>query len=233
MTPPIIVKNTTGSDILIEDLGVSIPAFDQNDLSESFTLEQIHESVDIETYINNGDFVINNGTEDLTPAQAIRYTSANHNIDEHLDTPKAPASGVHLLQKNEGSYEWVDKSEISSKSEKDIHFIFGKWNYPYLSMRSTTYMVVRKFYFRGSNSLGTPIGIKFVGYVERSGSGSVRIYDSLNENVISEVSVGGTLSICSSTIVNNVPTDESIFDIQFKSYNNWETMYLYGLSIIF
>jgi hypothetical protein len=79
-----IVKNVTGSDILIPDTGVFIQA------NSSYTIDlQTYllwaGSVDVVPLINAGSIVINNSTLDLTPAEGIRYLEYADRLDVQIN----------------------------------------------------------------------------------------------------------------------------------------------------
>lgn len=77
-----IVKNTTLSDIDLKDIGITIPASDQYIIQPQeyliwvdfiLTAEAGTADIDLDTLINNGDLVVNNGVVDLDPAPGIFY----------------------------------------------------------------------------------------------------------------------------------------------------------------
>ena len=67
--PIIIAKNITVS--AQKFLGTVIPPLDQVTISDFYFQNQITRSSELKVLINSGDIVINNGTDDLTPAEAI------------------------------------------------------------------------------------------------------------------------------------------------------------------
>ena len=67
--PIIIAKNITVS--AQKFLGSVIPPLDQVTISDFYFQNQITRSSELKVLINSGDIVINNGTDDLTPAEAI------------------------------------------------------------------------------------------------------------------------------------------------------------------
>jgi hypothetical protein len=74
----VIAKNTTGSPVEIEDMGISIDASPGlRTLSESFTQDEITSSDDLLFLVNNGTLTINNGTIDLDTDLAVDYISTN------------------------------------------------------------------------------------------------------------------------------------------------------------
>ena len=74
--PTIILKNTTGALISVDDIGIEILAspgqYIANELSG---LWQIFESDDLPPLISSGDIVVNDGTSDLSIADALEETN--------------------------------------------------------------------------------------------------------------------------------------------------------------
>jgi hypothetical protein len=74
----VIAKNTTDFPIEIEDMGIIITASPgQRTLSDNFTQDEITSSDDLLYFVNAGDIIINNGTEDLSNDLAIDYITTN------------------------------------------------------------------------------------------------------------------------------------------------------------
>lgn len=67
----IIAKNTTGSSVLIEDLGIEVDAAGQLDLSELFDFEDISNSDDLKSLVSNGTLIINDGASDLSISDGL------------------------------------------------------------------------------------------------------------------------------------------------------------------
>lgn len=70
----IIIRNESGSDQIIEDLG--FPVIDSTadiNLHEQFTYDEISGSDDLRELVNNGNIIINDGLKDLTPLQGVKY----------------------------------------------------------------------------------------------------------------------------------------------------------------
>lgn len=75
-----ILKNTTIADILVGDVGLTIPA------SSQITIQAINDllwadSSDIVTNIGSGDVVVNDGTSDLTKAEGIKLIHGLYRSD--------------------------------------------------------------------------------------------------------------------------------------------------------
>jgi len=106
MATVVITKNVTGSNIVIEDLGISIPSGSQTELTELFNKTEIGESKNLDTYIIAGDIVINDGTSDLSAANGFRHVNFETEWeDEHA-----------LNQHTDFHYEWKTSEEESGTS---------------------------------------------------------------------------------------------------------------------
>lgn len=70
-----VLKNTTASDIDLDVLGLRVPASGQVTLDTSDFLKLASDSsiTELTTLINSGDIVINDGSADLSTADAIEY----------------------------------------------------------------------------------------------------------------------------------------------------------------
>lgn len=73
MTDIVIVKNNTGASVFIEDMGTAVPGSGQRTFSDIFDFTEICVSEDLKIFVNNSTFTINNGTSDLSIADAIEY----------------------------------------------------------------------------------------------------------------------------------------------------------------
>lgn len=70
----IIIRNDSGLDQIINDLGFPVPdSTAEINLHEQFTYDEITGSDDLKTLINNGDLIINDGSNDLSSEDGIKY----------------------------------------------------------------------------------------------------------------------------------------------------------------
>ena len=85
------------------------------------------------------------------------------------------------------------------------------------SSGNPAYSVISKFIFRGTTALGTPTKIKIAGYTSAT-NGDVRIYDVTNSLVIVEklTITDAVPTVIDLGVLANLPTGESIFEIQAK-----------------
>ena len=195
----IIVKNNTQNDIILSDLyNITIPASDQLNLTKYDTGERrfnfvtITKSDSLKQKILDGDITLNNGVKDLPASDGFSFL-------EILPT-------YHFIK------------------NKDILILFNSKHYSYTSIRTNgVYTLVQPFLFRGSNTIGTPTGIKVVGYVSKSnGSAYVRITNSNTGDIIGTISNinSENIDIYTTEVINNVPTEECLLDIEAKVSNN-------------
>ncbi len=69
----VIAKNVDVSDVTIEDLGTVIPLGDQETLTDNYSFVEVCDSKDLKTLVQNGNIVINDGTEDLGMADGLKH----------------------------------------------------------------------------------------------------------------------------------------------------------------
>lgn len=70
----VIIKNYSGSDQVIDDLGLPVPdSTAEIQLDEQFTYDEITGSDDLRTLVNSGDLTINDGSDDLSPEDGVDY----------------------------------------------------------------------------------------------------------------------------------------------------------------
>jgi len=79
----IIIKNNSGSEQTIEDLNwLTIPNGEQVTASDLLPVSQIYFSQDLKTLVNAGDLVINNGSSDLSIADAQTFLEEFNNTEQ-------------------------------------------------------------------------------------------------------------------------------------------------------
>jgi hypothetical protein len=76
MAKTVITTNITASDIALGDLsGYTLPASGTATLSDLFQFSRLVEALDLRDYITSSGIVINDGMEDLSVQEALRYIS--------------------------------------------------------------------------------------------------------------------------------------------------------------
>ena len=124
MQKPIIIKNTLNEVVYITDLSNQyIAELDTFELSDYYDVTEINGSQSLKDLINNGTFIINDGTNDLSIEDALEHTKdvTNFEIIKNLsDLPEVPPieSGKVLQGVDSTSVIWVEKSN----SEGYLHF---------------------------------------------------------------------------------------------------------------
>ncbi len=104
-----VIKNSSGSDQLIEDLGITIPDADQETLSDQFTYDELAGSDDLRALVNAGDLVVNDGSSDLSAANGEIYLTFIHQKyleDNHWTKSELAATG--------GSNDKIDWSQVQN-----------------------------------------------------------------------------------------------------------------------
>jgi hypothetical protein len=69
----VILKNNSGSDVEIEDLGITIANGTQKSISTFFSYDEVSTSEDLKTLVNAGTLVVNNGLGDLDSTDGVEY----------------------------------------------------------------------------------------------------------------------------------------------------------------
>ncbi|RLB71279.1 MAG: hypothetical protein DRH04_02040 [Deltaproteobacteria bacterium] len=124
----IIAKNTSDQDIEIPDLGISIPARDQRNLTNEFSLDELDQSSDLKALIEAEQIVINDGTQDLNKDDALDQVSLETvYVDEQesveiwhkdllgLDANDHPQYAlISQLQDPNGNHDLVDWSQVKN-----------------------------------------------------------------------------------------------------------------------
>jgi hypothetical protein len=82
----VIIKNAGLVDVMIADLGISIPASSQITLSDQFTYSEIANSDDLRDLLSAATLVFNNGVRDLSILEAVgEVKQAHHNNPYGVD----------------------------------------------------------------------------------------------------------------------------------------------------
>lgn len=122
----IILKNTTISDI--EFLGETVPASGQSDFSHVSAME-LREDTILIAAINAGDIVVNDGTNDLSIANAILYISAEYTLQIKIDgiAVTSPVSYVDTLDFKGGAV-IIDEGTGTISIEVGAGIGFGRYS---------------------------------------------------------------------------------------------------------
>jgi len=237
MATTIIAINDTTSELFINDLGIGIPASSQIELTELFTKIDISTSTDIDTYVLGGLLTINDGTNDLSIVNGIRHVNfeteyedvdgvfIDHELDEHTDVPTKPTSGHKTLECQDGNLHWIISPVFHGGGDTIIDM--GAADRDHNTYRTTTWISVRQFIYRGSSIVGVPTGCK---YLVKAAIGLIayyQLYDTTHDTVISEVSTSSSdWVVLADDTMTNVPPAEAIFDVRVKGSIRTKDIYI-------
>jgi len=118
----IIAKNNTAVKIPIDDLGVSIPASGQRDLTEVFKKEVIAESKDLPSYVLSGDITINDGVSDLNISDGLKQLTIQ---TEWEDQDIEDSKKVKISESDSTAAFLIDKLEAESNNITLSKIILG------------------------------------------------------------------------------------------------------------
>jgi hypothetical protein len=85
MATTIIVKNDSTSNIVIDDLGMTVPAQNQLNLTEYLTKYEITDSKSLDVLVFNGSLVVNDGTTDLSCIDGLKHVNFQTEYEDHFD----------------------------------------------------------------------------------------------------------------------------------------------------
>jgi hypothetical protein len=74
----LVIKNNSGSDQLIEDLGVTVLNGAALNISEQYTFDEISCSDDLRQLVSDGTLVANDGTADMSANDGVLYLTLEH-----------------------------------------------------------------------------------------------------------------------------------------------------------
>jgi hypothetical protein len=95
-----ILKNTTGSNIVISDVGVTLPASSDTTITPTDYLLWAS-SDDIIVHVGTGDVIVNDGTNDLSPSQGISLLQGNFKDTDFADILKTASGRLRVSVFNE------------------------------------------------------------------------------------------------------------------------------------
>lgn len=177
MFPTIIAKNNSGVAIVLSDLGISIPATSQINLTNLFDELMIAESNDLKTKVNDGTIVINDGTSDLSITDALdRINLWNvYQIKANTNTIQpsgAPPSGGLWVNANDNLAYTYDTVRGKWLSTYRIPYVFqrdGNADGIYLRIGEVALATVGYYMFRPATLTGA--------YIEAASGATGKLYD--------------------------------------------------------
>lgn len=141
-----------------------------------------------------------------------------------------PSNGLDAVNKN-----YCDSNSVKP-GDKDIILPFGEYSKDYISFKKIYYETRREVIYRGSSIIGTPTNIKMLVSVRYSSRPcSFRLYDSINGNVVGELTsiANEEMQILNIGTIANIPTGEAILEVQGKSNTSRGELKLYCIILEF
>lgn len=118
MTMPIVIaENNTLLDIFLGRLGRNVPGSSTVTLTDDATYTECTEDTDLETAVSSGDITINDGTSDLTVAEALVYLNSSGNFNG------PPAVGLvtdTLVRLGDNTGRYAEKTGVTVDSSDNI-----------------------------------------------------------------------------------------------------------------
>ena len=99
MSTIIIAKNTTGGDIDLNDLGLSLGPLEILDLTSLFTKSEVIESSDLTSHVENGNIIINDGVSDLSLSDGLMHIRIETEYEDLFEAP-APEGELPITSVN-------------------------------------------------------------------------------------------------------------------------------------
>jgi hypothetical protein len=205
----IIAKNVAGIDLLIDDLGILLLSGTTRILTDNFSKLDIAESVNLYTYVNSGQIVINNGTRDLSVAEGLQEINFLTELEE---TGNLIGGGTEVQQ-----FLTLQHNNIS-----------------YISVGQTTYMTVARFVFKGAYNGILPKFNCVVFNTHATRLSYIQLFDVTNNRQVLEKSFVGLATRIESVLnISGVTTSEAMFEVRMRSSNTADDANIYSFSIVY
>ena len=223
----VIVKNDTTSVITIEDLGIEISGSGQVTLSDISNLSEIISSNDLKSLVSNSTLIINNGINDLSVEDGLKYISINtdyedeynvsHRLLQHPGIKKPKKSNIPLTLQYDDStgFIFVEALTHGTAARPSIAAAMGGHEADHVSTATDVYQTIRSFYYAGTSDW-TPTRFRVLADVGKAGeTGYARVYDVTNNLQIAEVSFTNTTkATVVTTSITNLPVNEALLELQ-------------------
>ncbi len=98
----VLIKNNSGAEVVVEDLGFSILNGAAINIYEEYTFDEIAGSDSLRTLVDAGTLVVNNGTNDLSAADGVNFLTLDH---------------LHWLES-----EYYDMTELQTSGQAQVHW---------------------------------------------------------------------------------------------------------------
>lgn len=130
---------------------------------------------------------------------------------------KDPVSGDHAL-----------------KTLKGLDFYYSENTNPFLDHNNSTFRVVARFIFLGTNRLATPSGVRVIlSGSSANNQGEFRLFDlTNNQTIATQLATVGTNLLIYSPSSSNWPTGEAILEVQLRKVAGSGESRISSLSIL-
>lgn len=131
--PIVIIKNNTESPISINDLsGVTVDSTSQLELTDIFYFYDIVKSINLKTYVSNGNIIINDGNNDLSIENGLEHItiksgySVTTEITNNINISNSPPDSTSTIWYNTDNsimYTWnINRNKWLSISRETAIF---------------------------------------------------------------------------------------------------------------
>lgn len=145
----IIVKNQTVSDIILEDLGITIPGSSNIILTETFEFCEIIDSKDLKSYIDSDDIIINDGLVDLSKENSLKHVTYETAYQDKIILDKY----IDLSESSTYSTSWIEKLKVDLDLESADYLL--NWSFEIKSNDNTTSNFCEARMLINSNQIST------------------------------------------------------------------------------
>lgn len=122
---------------------------------------------------------------------------------------------------------------LHKHSPREIQAHFSRLFSPYFYTSNTSWVIAGDFIFGGSIELGTPTSIEVIGWSE-NGTTTLewQVYDLTNAQIVASGTTNTTAkSILSDTLLQNIPNNRALFELQIRRSGNNNNVYISELRV--
>lgn len=159
------------------------------------------------------------GTKTIDSLQSNVRVSSNDTTPDNLLSKITGGAAVTVTEKNDGADESLEIKLTNNLAGQIQTYAIGNNTAPFIKVSAASYLLVRQFVFKGSNTVGVPTNIKVIAGSEIVDKGfDIRIFDSTNANVLAEMLNITTIGMIIRDMgtLSSIPTGESIFEIHMR-----------------
>lgn len=228
--PVVIAKNTTGADIPLTRLGLSVPAASQLTLTGAVdapaTFFEVCTDESLIAAVTASDITINDGTDDLSTAEGLAYLDASGN----LNGPVGVVSAGQILRLLDDTGRYTDALDVAifdpaavdpvGGSDGDLYYntVLQKWmafdstRDKWLSVEANTIQV--------GNNGNVPVGTYFRGIAGQTLSATSGYTAEWNGTVISATWTREDADAATFNIKADGATIETVASAAVAGYDN-------------